>query len=320
MAISPFPKIAFRASSSCWMMGLLLIELEDRKSSKLRVGKTENTRFHQQHHSNRTPRDSQLRDSSRGSKCYGSNFGPTQRPLGTMQLYLKQKAMSKSVCLKMIFIITTLLPSLAHSQLQSVEFAAFNSIYDLCGTGLASRGGSTTTAKYGCGWGLTCSSISTGSSQICLPNAALASSIGKACGPGKPICGSGTQCISGLCVGVKTRYNTCGASAYQTAGYPITTCAAAYTCHPVPAFGTQAGAVVVNGETVTYMCLGSSDFLPGGIGLMLKVNGQYAQGQALQDSLKKPVKRELAKRVVAATNPRVCYNGVCTAISRNPTP
>ena len=240
--------------------------------------------------------------------------------VGTIRLYLSKKP-CQSICLKMIFIITTLLPSLALSQLQSVEFAAFNSIYDLCGTGLASRGGSTTTAKYGCGWGLTCSSIAAGPSKICLPNAALASSIGKACGAGKPICGTGTECISGLCVGVKTRYNTCGASAYQTAGYPATTCAAAYTCYPVPAFGTQAGAVVVNGnETVTYMCLGSSDFLPGGIGLMLKINGQLAQGQAIQNSFKKPAKRDLAKRVVAATNPRVCYNGACTAISRSPAP
>lgn len=207
----------------------------------------------------------------------------------------------------MIFIITTLLPSLAlSSTLKSVEYAAFNSIYDLCGTGLASKGGSTTTAKYGCGWGLTCSRIKTGPSQICLPNAALASSIGKSCliattkvGTSVP-CDTGTRCISGLCVGVKTRYNTCGASAYQTAGYPATDCAANYKCHPVPAIGTQAGSVNVNGEQVIFMCLASDDFLPGGLGK------------------KKIIRKPLNKRVVSS--PKVCYNGACTALSKYPTP
>ena len=197
----------------------------------------------------------------------------------------------------MIFIITTLLPSLAVSPtLKSVEYAAFNSIYDLCGTGLASRGGSSTTAKYGCGWGLTCSGIKTGPSQICLPNAALASSIGKSCSSVLP-CGTGTQCISGKCVGVKTRYNTCGASAYQTAGYPASDCAATYSCYPVPAIGTQAGAVNLNGQQVIYMCLAPDDFLPGGLG-----------------------RKPLAWERRAVSSPRVCYNGGCTALSRNPIP
>ena len=207
--------------------------------------------------------------------------------------------------MKSAIIISTLgsllLPSsvVSPKQLKSVEYAAFNSIYDLCGTGLASRGGSTTTAKYGCGWGLICSNIKNGPSQICLPNATLSNSIGKSCIRATD-CDPGTRCSIGKCVGVRTRYNTCGRSAYQTSGYPKAECANGYICGRIPAIGIDgdafsSGRHIDSKTAVINVCLDRIDDF---------------------ENIEPPA-RDLVKRSVGK-GPQVCYNGACTALSRNP--